>query len=194
MVGRESCLLVPLVFEDEVIGRLELVEKRHLRRFSEQECELASTLAALAAVAIVNARLHSGLERLATTDGLTGLYNQRYFNERLAQEVARAHRYGLPLSLLMIDVDDFKLYNDHFGHRAGDALLRGLGALLCRAHPAADRPCRALRRRRVRHRPAQHRCGRGGQGRRALARRDHRGRYRDGGGSGDSGSAAGQGR
>jgi diguanylate cyclase (GGDEF)-like protein len=130
--GEKSCLLVPLVFEDEVIGCLELVEKRHLRRFTEQECELASTLAALAAVAIENARLHSGLELLATTDGLTGLYNQRYFNERLAQEVARAHRYGLPLSLLMIDVDDFKLYNDHFGHRAGDALLRGLGALLAR--------------------------------------------------------------
>ncbi len=116
-----------------MIGCLELVEKRHLRRFTEQECELASTLAALAAVAIENARLHSGLELLATTDGLTGLHNHRYFYDRLAQEVARAHRYGLPLSLLMIDIDDFKLYNDRFGHRAGDALLRGLAALL-RSH------------------------------------------------------------
>jgi diguanylate cyclase (GGDEF)-like protein len=131
--GEKSCLLVPLVFEDEVIGCLELVEKRHVRRFTDQECELASTLAALAAVAIRNARLHADLELLATTDGLTGLHNHRHFYERLAQEVARAQRYQLPLSLLMIDIDDFKLYNDRCGHRAGDALLRDLAALL-RSH------------------------------------------------------------
>ena len=176
--GEKSCLLVPLVFEDEVIGCLELVEKRHLRRFTDQECEFASTLAALAAVAIQNARLHASLEQLATTDGLTGLYNHRYFYERLTQEVARAQRYGLPLSLLMIDIDDFKRYNDRCGHRAGDALLRALGALLL-ANETADRPCRALRRRGVRHHSAEHRRSGGGQDRRAPARRTagrHRGK------------------
>ena len=91
--GEKSCLLVPLIFQDEVIGCLELVEKRRIRRFSTRECEFAATLAALAAVAIQNARLHGSLELLATTDGLTGLYNHRYFYERLAQEVARAQRY-----------------------------------------------------------------------------------------------------
>ena len=84
----------------------------------------------LAAIAIQNARLYASLEHLAITDGLTGLYNHRYFYDRLAQEVARAQRYELPLSLLMIDIDDFKAYNDRYGHRAGDALLRGVGALL----------------------------------------------------------------
>ena len=65
-------------------------------------------MAALAAVAIQNARLYGDVEHLAITDGLTGLYNHRYFYDRLAQEVARAQRYDLPLSLLMIDIDDFR--------------------------------------------------------------------------------------
>ncbi len=126
----KSCLYVPLLSKERVIGCLELVEKRSVRRFTEPEFELAGTLAALAAVTIENARLSGSVERLAITDGLTGLYNHRYFYDRLAQEVARAERYGLPLSLLMLDVDDFKLFNDRFGHRAGDALLRDLGRLL----------------------------------------------------------------
>ena len=126
----KSCLLVPLVFKDEAIGCLELVEKRYVRHFSAEERALASTLAALAAVAIQNARLYGDVEHLAITDGLTGLYNHRYFYDRLAQDVARAKRYDLPLSLLMIDIDDFKSYNDAHGHRAGDGLLRELGHVL----------------------------------------------------------------
>jgi len=128
--NEQSCLLVPLVFKDEAIGCLELVEKRYVRHFGTEERELAVTMAALAAVAIQNARLYGDVEHLAITDGLTGLYNHRYFYDRLAQEVARAQRYDLPLSLLMIDIDDFKGYNDRSGHRAGDALLRQLGAVL----------------------------------------------------------------
>ena len=128
--GEKTCLLVPLVFKDEAIGCLELVEKRYQRHFGDEERALAGTLAALAAVAIQNARLYGDVEHLAITDGLTGLYNHRYFYDRLAQDVARAKRYGLPLSLLMIDIDDFKGYNDKKGHRAGDALLRELGRVL----------------------------------------------------------------
>ena len=128
--NEQSCLLVPLVFKGEAIGCLELVEKRYARRFGAEERELAVTMAALAAVAIQNARLYGDVEHLAITDGLTGLYNHRYFYDRLAQEVARAQRYDLPLSLLMIDIDDFKAYNDRSGHRAGDALLRQLGVVL----------------------------------------------------------------
>jgi diguanylate cyclase (GGDEF)-like protein len=128
--GEKSCLLVPLIFKDEVIGCLKLVEKRRLRRFTAEEEQLAATLAALAAVAIENARLYSRVEQLAITDGLTGLCNHRYFYERLAQEVARAKRYELALSMLMIDIDDFKAYNDAFGHPRGDTLLRTLASVL----------------------------------------------------------------
>jgi diguanylate cyclase (GGDEF)-like protein len=128
--GERSCLLVPLVFKGEVIGCLQLIEKRHTRLFSERDRQLATTLAALAAVAIQNARLYGELEALAITDGVTSLFNHRHFHERLAAEVARANRYGLALSLLLIDIDGFKDYNDRCGHPAGDALLRALGALL----------------------------------------------------------------
>ena len=88
------------------------------------------TLAALVAVAIENARLFGRVEQLAVTDGLTGLCNHRHFFERLAEEVARAKRYELALSMLMIDIDDFKAYNDALGHPCGDALLRALADVL----------------------------------------------------------------
>ena len=128
--GERSCLYMPLIFKEQVIGCLELVEKRATRHFGRDERELAEPLAALAAVAIENARLYAGLKEVAISDGLTDLYNHRYFYDRLAEEVARAQRYELPLSLLMLDVDDFKRFNDAYGHRAGDAVLRDLAALL----------------------------------------------------------------
>ena len=130
--GEHSCLIVPLLFREEVIGGLHLIEKRHTRIFSARDRQLAATLAALAATAIENARLHASLEELAITDGLTGLYNHRHFYDAFAREVARAERYHLPLSLLMIDVDEFKSYNDRLGYRAGDELLRELARLLRR--------------------------------------------------------------
>jgi len=76
------------------------------------------------------AELNTRLEALATTDGLTGLKNHRTFQERLQEEVRRAVRYDSPLSILMLDVDRFKTYNDAFGHPAGDAILRKLAEVL----------------------------------------------------------------
>ena len=74
--------------------------------------------------------LQDKLASLATTDGLTGLANRRAFDERLADEWARARRDGTQLSLLLIDVDHFKKFNDHYGHQAGDACLRALSRIL----------------------------------------------------------------
>jgi len=74
--------------------------------------------------------LQNKLAALATSDGLTGLANRRHFDERLTDECARAKRDGLPLSLLLIDVDHFKKFNDHYGHPAGDACLRALARIL----------------------------------------------------------------
>jgi diguanylate cyclase (GGDEF)-like protein/PAS domain S-box-containing protein len=74
--------------------------------------------------------LQDKLASLATTDGLTGLANRRAFDERLADEWARARRDGTQLSLLLIDVDHFKKFNDHYGHVAGDGCLRALGRIL----------------------------------------------------------------
>jgi diguanylate cyclase (GGDEF)-like protein len=73
---------------------------------------------------------HARTRRLASTDGLTGTYNHRTFQERLSQEIARADRYNRPLSVLMIDVDHFKVYNDTYGHPQGDIVLQDLARLL----------------------------------------------------------------
>jgi PleD family two-component response regulator len=81
-------------------------------------------------VAIEHARLYKRVQDQAITDGLTGLYNHRYFYDRLDHEIARARRYGTPVSLLMIDLDDFKAFNDRHGHLAGDAVLRGMAGVL----------------------------------------------------------------
>ncbi len=81
-------------------------------------------------------------ERSAVTDALTRLYNRRYFMSALALEVRRSHRYSLRLSLLMIDLDEFKLLNDRHGHLFGDLVLQRLGQIMRRALRDADLPCR----------------------------------------------------
>ncbi|MGE3538939.1 MAG: diguanylate cyclase [Candidatus Tectimicrobiota bacterium] len=81
---------------------------------------------------------HAHTRRLASTDGLTELYNHRTFHERLAQEVDRARRYARPLSLIMLDVDHFKAYNDTYGHPQGDAVLRELARLLKESSRTSD--------------------------------------------------------
>ena len=100
------------------------------RRFSQAEVDLLQTLAGQAGAAMVNSRLYRTVERQAVTDGLTGLHNHRHFYERLAQEAKRAQRYGLPLSLLMIDIDDFKGFNDRYGHQVGDGVLASVARVL----------------------------------------------------------------
>jgi len=84
------------------------------------------------------AEANARLAQLAVTDGLTGLYNHRHFHERLTLEVERSQRSGLPLSLLMLDVDHFKQFNDTFGHPAGDEVLRQLARVLADARRAND--------------------------------------------------------
>lgn len=78
------------------------------------------------------------LEKLALRDGLTGLYNHRFFQDAMTQEMSRAARYGNPLALIFIDVDHFKNYNDLCGHPAGDALLKDLGRLLTATQDAPE--------------------------------------------------------
>jgi diguanylate cyclase (GGDEF)-like protein len=102
-----------------------------LRRKNEElEGRVRERTAELAAANVELAAANRRLEQLAITDGLTELHNHRYFHERLASEVERANRTHLPLSLLMIDVDHFKHYNDRNGHPAGDAVLRDVAQIL----------------------------------------------------------------
>jgi GAF domain-containing protein len=128
--GDRAYLNVPLVFNGQPVGVLVLVEKEQERHWAPDEVALATALAEQAAVAIEHARLYKRVQDQAVTDGLTGLFNHRHFYERLEHEIARARRYGTPVSLLMIDLDDFKMFNDRNGHLAGDAVLRGMATVL----------------------------------------------------------------
>jgi GGDEF domain-containing protein len=124
-----SGLAVPLTIRDRVEGVL-VVQADGYRRFATGEREALQVLANLAAAALENERLYRRAEQEAIRDGLTGLYNHRHFQERLRQECRRSQRYGTPLSLLMLDLDDFKSFNDQFGHQIGDEALREVGQIL----------------------------------------------------------------
>ena len=115
--------MVPLIVDAVSIGVLDLFS-RNPRRFSEDEVRLAHELANQIAIAIDRARLHDALRIRADTDGLTGVLNHRAILERLDAEIARTHRGGPPLSILMIDLDGFKQVNDTHGHQIGDRMLR----------------------------------------------------------------------
>jgi diguanylate cyclase (GGDEF)-like protein len=101
--------------------------------FSDDTRTLAEWLASQAAIALENARLHHTVQRQAITDELTGLVNRRRFLEALGSEIVRAGAFETPLSVVLADLDDFKLVNDRFGHYAGDDVLRGFADLV-RAH------------------------------------------------------------
>jgi diguanylate cyclase (GGDEF)-like protein len=122
-------LVLPFAVRGRAEGFMEIVDESR-RAFREDLVEELRIVANHAAAAVANARLYALVETQAITDGLTGLYNHRHFYERLEAECARARRYGLPLSLLMIDIDDFKRFNDHHGHQRGDQVLRDVAEIL----------------------------------------------------------------
>ena len=120
--GLASSTMLPLVAKGQAIGLVELLSRG--RPVSDpQRLALARTMANEAAMALENARLYEETRKLADHDQLTGFYNHRYLHERLGEEVVRAQRTKRPLAVLMLDLDDFKLVNDTFGHLFGDRVL-----------------------------------------------------------------------
>jgi diguanylate cyclase (GGDEF)-like protein len=124
-----SAIAVPLMHHAHPLGAISLDATRRAA-FTEADLRLLVAFANAAAVAIDNAQLHAEVRALAVTDGLTGLANHRAFHQALEAEVARAARYGYPVSLVFLDIDSFKLYNDTFGHPAGNVRLKAIAAHL----------------------------------------------------------------
>jgi len=127
----KSIAVVPIVVDDPEVGSLLLRAARRDRAFDKQETGFFEIVTQAASNALERAHLlenlqlaNEHLERMAITDGLTGLHNHRYFIEQLASEVNRAKRYGTPLTCVFMDIDNFKGLNDTYGHVAGDAVLR----------------------------------------------------------------------
>ena len=140
--GAGSCLSLPLVAHGELVGVVDLVRHGGQAVFSNHELDLAAALADGAAMALENALARQRLEVLAQTDPLTGLFNHRHFYDRLEGELARARRSGEPISLVVVDIDDFKRINDIYGHGVGDSVIVGLGRLLRSAVRVSDVVCR----------------------------------------------------
>jgi diguanylate cyclase (GGDEF)-like protein len=120
-----SVFVLPLLYEKELLGILVLLSEK-INALSPYQTELLEVLGNQASTSIANARFHAEIERLAITDGLTGLFNHRHFQERLSQEFSRINRFSDPLSMLIIDIDHFKQVNDTYGHPVGDVVLKGV--------------------------------------------------------------------
>jgi diguanylate cyclase (GGDEF)-like protein len=135
--GIRSLISVPLVFQEDIVGILYLDDFKP-REFDRGKLELLAILASFAALAIHNARLHSKTKLMAITDYLTGLYNHRYFQQILTQEIDRATRYQKALSLIILDIDNFKSFNDKFGHSVGDKVLMAIGEIINRSLRKVD--------------------------------------------------------
>jgi len=124
-----SCVAVPLRTAERLFGLLVTADRKP-RAFGPDDVAFMDALAHHASLAMENARLYEEVQMLSLTDATTTLFNRRAFDLRLRDELERATRYELPLTLLMIDVDHFKLYNDTHGHPAGDKVLRTLATVL----------------------------------------------------------------
>ncbi|WP_328340345.1 sensor domain-containing diguanylate cyclase [Micromonospora sp. NBC_00421] len=105
------------------VGVLVLYDRPGAAEFDDDDLATLRTFAGHAAVAVENVRVHEEAQRLSLTDPLTGLWNYRYLRESLRREVERASRFGRMLSILVLDLDRFKIVNDSYGHAAGDAVL-----------------------------------------------------------------------
>ena len=145
-----SIIVIPLIKKESVIGTFFLrtvsTEKGWV---SERVFKLSQLVANIAANALENAMLFESIksaqeyfEEVSVRDDLTKLFNRRHFYTRLKEEFSRSKRYGDPLSLLFIDVDDFKRINDTYGHAAGDKVLQEIGRLLKGAARESDLPAR----------------------------------------------------
>jgi diguanylate cyclase (GGDEF)-like protein len=120
----EHAMAVPLVVRGSVWGVLAVYGRVGMTiPYSLDDLATLATLARQAETAVENALLHEEATRLSLTDPLTGLANRRELERRLAQEIERGERFGEPFSLAVLDIDDFKVVNDTFGHAAGDAVL-----------------------------------------------------------------------
>lgn len=122
-----SFISMPIKFVSEIIGVLNVADKTTQESFTERDLTLLSNLISYISVILKAAEYHAiaeQMKKLSITDPLTGLFNRRYLEDRFSEEIHRSKRYNFVFSILMFDIDDFKLFNDTEGHLAGDNILK----------------------------------------------------------------------
>lgn len=139
---QEAIICVPLQTKASIKGVLNIYRVGEDAAFTEEEFELAQSFGDAAALALDNAESRAALEQRAHTDSLTGLYNHRFFQERLRAELSRANRVGDSVALVMFDIDDFKKINDIFGHAVGDQILVSISEMIRDTIRGSDIACR----------------------------------------------------
>jgi diguanylate cyclase (GGDEF)-like protein len=137
-----SLLVIPIIGEDRKCIGLYSIETNVPGVFRGAEEQQLTTIIENASVAITRSQLYLKMEKLATTDGLTGLNNHRTFQEIMARELERSKRYGRPLSVLLTDIDHFKSFNDTYGHPVGDLVLREIAGCIAQTVRLNDFPAR----------------------------------------------------
>jgi diguanylate cyclase (GGDEF)-like protein/putative nucleotidyltransferase with HDIG domain len=139
--GIRSIVYLPLTVTDRSIGSLMLASRKP-DAYSDRQIRLLEKVALQIAAPVENAQLYAQVEQKSRIDELTGLFNRRHFEERLKEEIARHSRYGDVFSIFMLDLDNFKTYNDVYGHPAGDILLSQIGKIIKRSVRDADQAFR----------------------------------------------------
>ncbi len=139
--GLRSFIGLPLLFEGKCMG-IFVLGSRQPHVFNAKITEMLKMLASHAATSIANAELHEKIERMAITDGLTGLFNRQHFQDRLTRQFERISRFPDVLSFLIMDIDFFKKVNDTYGHPAGDVVLKGVARIIRRTLRSVDIPAR----------------------------------------------------
>jgi diguanylate cyclase (GGDEF)-like protein len=137
-----SLIIFPILDDELRCRGLFSIESNQPNQFHEELEQILSTLIDNASVAFTRALLYKKMEKLATTDGLTELNNHRQFQELLAQELERSRRYNRTVSLLLMDIDHFKSFNDTYGHPVGDLVLKEISSCIRQSIRSNDIPAR----------------------------------------------------
>ncbi len=135
--GIRAFICLPLKVGQRRLGVF-YVYSKEVESFGHDELSVLTILSNQAAIAIQNARLYERSQEEAVTDGLTGLYNQRYFYSRLEEELERSSRSGQPVSVIFCDLDGFKGFNDINGHSLGDVALKDVAGIITESKRAVD--------------------------------------------------------
>jgi diguanylate cyclase (GGDEF)-like protein/putative nucleotidyltransferase with HDIG domain len=125
-----SLFFLPITYENKLLGILGGFKIHELAQWNKDNEAFLKSVADQVATGVTNARLYARVQRQATTDGLTGLFNHRTGQEKLSEQLRLAERYQRNLSVVMLDVDHFKSINDNYGHPAGDTVLKAVAKLV----------------------------------------------------------------
>ncbi len=137
-LGMRGCAIGAIASEGQILGTLIVGQTSEPRTFSQEQLGVVETVATQLALGVRNARLYGRARERANEDSLTGLFNHRYLHGRLEQELLRSERTAQPLAVVLFDLDNFKAFNDNYGHQSGDEVLRFMATVLHQSLRATD--------------------------------------------------------